>query len=77
VWESNLLAADSARLYEERLGRHRKDLASIGTVHAAFSPPRFSSSFPARNNHLDDSTVGFSHRIGHSLRANIHRCASV
>jgi hypothetical protein len=41
VWESNLLGADSSSTYEEGLGWNWKDLASFGTVNAAFLPPRF------------------------------------
>src|SRR5882757_2141235 len=41
VWESKLLGADSTSTSEEALGRNWKDLASFGTLIAAFLPPRF------------------------------------
>ena len=40
MWESNLLGADFPSTYEEALGRNWKDLASSGTLIAAFLPPR-------------------------------------
>ena len=41
VWESKLLGADSTSTYEEALRRNWKDLTSLGTLIAAFLPPRF------------------------------------